>query len=98
MRFSVGVIPGNRHTLFMARTACGPILAALCGCLEYWFCCVGLKRLYLGRAGSKTVEEMKKDMNSQCGYDQQGFYCHYCERKAVAEDSISDDEESGILR
>ncbi|CAE7395357.1 CAPN15 [Symbiodinium sp. CCMP2456] len=79
-------------------TVCGPILAALWGCLEYWFCCVGLKRLYLGRAGSKTVEEMKKDMNSQCGYDQQGFYCHYCEKKAVAEDSISDDEESGILR
>ncbi|CAE7764178.1 DEK1 [Symbiodinium pilosum] len=75
----------------------GPLRSALWGCLEYWLCCVGVKRLYLGRAGGTNVEEMKKDMNRKCGYDQQGFYCHYCETKAVHEDSSSD-EERGILR
>ena len=29
---------------------------------------------------------MKTDMDRQCGYDQQGLYCQYCEKKAVAED------------
>ena len=110
------------------RTYCGPLQAALRGCLEYWLCCVGFKRLYLGRAGGKTVEDMKKDMDKQlldpvlvhvsymvlfrsrlgilgvagcgtrCGYDQQGFYCHWFEKRAVAEDSVDSDEETGILR
>jgi len=75
--------------------ACGPMSAFFWGCLEYWLCCVGCKRLYLGRAGGQNVTEMKKDMDKSCGYDQHGFFCHWCEKKAVAEDTS--DEEHGIL-
>ena len=81
------------------ETWCGPVISSLWGCFEYWCCCVGCKRLYLGRAGGKNLEEMKKDMNNTCGYDQRGFYCHLFERKAVADDAyLSSDEESGMLR
>ncbi|CAK9023201.1 unnamed protein product [Durusdinium trenchii] len=93
----------NIHTVAMPdydeETWCGPIISSLQGCFEYWCCCVGCKRLYLGRAGGKNLEEMKKDMNNQCGYDQRGFYCHLFERRAVADDAyLSSDEESGMLR
>jgi len=78
---------------------CGPVISSLCGCFEYWCCCVGCKRLYLGRSGGKNLEEMRKDMDNTCGYDQRGFYCHLFERTAVADDTyLSSDEESGILR
>jgi len=78
---------------------CGPVISSLCGCFEYWCCCVGCKRLYLGRSGGKNLEEMRKDMDNTCGYDQRGFYCHIFERTAVADDTyLSSDEESGILR
>eukprot|EP00438_Fugacium_kawagutii_P016840 Skav203799 [mRNA] locus=scaffold206:638813:645457:+ [translate_table: standard] len=80
-------------------TWCGPVISSLWGCFEYWCCCVGCKRLYLGRAGGKNLDEMKKDMNNRCGYDQRGFYCHLFERKAVADGAYSSsDEETGMLR
>mmetsp|Transcript_105688 Transcript_105688/g.252070 ORF Transcript_105688/g.252070 Transcript_105688/m.252070 type:complete len:725 (-) Transcript_105688:108-2282(-) len=80
-------------------TCFGPILSSIWGCLQYWLCCVGCKRLYLGRAGGKNVEEMKRDMDKKCGYDQKGFYCHFCEQTAVADDAYgSSDEEAGMVR
>lgn len=48
------------------RMWCGPVISSLCGCFEYWCCCVGCKRLYLGRSGGKNLEEMRKDMDNTC--------------------------------
>ena len=49
----------------VSRMWCGPVLSSLWGCLEYWCCCVGCKRLYLGRSGGKNLDEMKADMNNR---------------------------------
>eukprot|EP00929_Paragymnodinium_shiwhaense_P021823 TRINITY_DN14124_c0_g1_i1.p1 TRINITY_DN14124_c0_g1~~TRINITY_DN14124_c0_g1_i1.p1 ORF type:complete len:808 (-),score=123.31 TRINITY_DN14124_c0_g1_i1:317-2740(-) len=56
----------------------------LSGCCNYWCCCLGLRRLYFGRAAAQDLEQLKKESNSNCGIDQQGFYCNWCERGEVS--------------
>lgn len=73
------------------ESCCGPVQACLLGCGRYWCCCLGLQRLYIGRAGAKDIAGMKQDMDKNCGIDQEGCYCRLCERKAV---EYSDDEMS----
>lgn len=73
---------------------CGPVTACVRGCCGYWCCCIGCKRLYLGRKGAHDVQGMKKDMDRNCGIDQDGVYCNLLEKKAV-EYSESDSDISG---
>ncbi|CAE8712159.1 unnamed protein product, partial [Polarella glacialis] len=74
----------------------GPFVACLFGCFHYWFCCLGLQRLYLGRSGAKDVAGMKKDMDNKCGIDQDGCYCTLLEQRALAADGV--DEEKGLIQ
>lgn len=74
----------------------GPLCACIQGCLTYWCCCTGVKRLYLGREGAQDVPSMKQGMDRRCGFDQDGFYCTYCERRTMAVEE--NDEEQPLLR
>jgi len=76
-----------------SQRCCGPLAACLRGCCYFWCCCVGAKRLFLGRAGAQDLQEMKEGLDQKCGYDREGFYCELCERRVV-EASMSSDSDS----
>eukprot|EP00933_Yihiella_yeosuensis_P064874 TRINITY_DN6841_c0_g1_i1.p1 TRINITY_DN6841_c0_g1~~TRINITY_DN6841_c0_g1_i1.p1 ORF type:complete len:491 (+),score=88.35 TRINITY_DN6841_c0_g1_i1:107-1579(+) len=68
----------------------GPLGSCARGCLDYWFCCTGLKHLYFGRQGAGEVALMKKDMDKNCGVDQSGCYCNVLDRKAITYEDSDD--------
>lgn len=85
---TVGIPVYNEHN------PCGPVYACCCGCLDYWLCCTGLKRLYFGRPGAHDVAGMKIDMDSKCGIDQSGCYCRLLHGQAVEYDELSEEVRS----
>jgi len=73
------------------ETIGGPVLSCLVGCWEYWCCCLGLRRLYLGREPADDLKTMEEGMDAQVGWDQEGFFCNLLERHTAATDEYGGD-------
>lgn len=76
---------------------CGPLVASLHGCCNFWCCCVGAKRLFFGRAAAQDFQELKEGVDRRCGYDLEGCYCDMCQGRIVeaSESSSLGSESSG---
>jgi calpain-15 len=73
-----------------------PTYACLSGCFHYWCCCIGFRRLYCGRDAATDFDGLSKDMHSNWGCDQSGFYCNFCDTRATSVDAFhADDVEKG---